>query len=128
MKCVIPTRVGGTRWVPHTMKSINIFQRSYNAVMTHLKNAFHKNPKAEGLAKLAGDAGVVGYLLMLKDVLTPVSKLPMYLQREDTTLGDAMCMVDSTLQLLSTESIIVWKDRHFSTGRSLQSPYHRGKG
>lgn len=66
MKCVIPTRVGGTRWVPHTMKSINIFQRSYNAVMTHLKNAFHKNPKAEGLAKLAGDAGVVGYLLMLK--------------------------------------------------------------
>lgn len=66
MKCVIPSRVGGTRWVPHTMKSINIFQRSYNAVMTHLKNAFHKNPKAEGLAKLAGDAGVVGFLLILK--------------------------------------------------------------
>lgn len=33
------------------------------------------------------------------------------------------------MQLLSVVWFLrVWKDRHFSTGRSLQSPYHRGKG
>ncbi|XP_062582895.1 zinc finger protein 862-like [Saccostrea cucullata] len=96
MTCSIPTRVDGTRWVPHTVKAINIFRRSYAAITSQLDNASHKNPKAEGLAKLAHDANVVAYLLMLKDILAPVTKLSLYLQREDTTLGDALVMVDST--------------------------------
>ncbi|XP_062615057.1 zinc finger protein 862-like [Saccostrea cucullata] len=113
MTCAIPTRVGGTRWVPHTVKAINIFRRSYAAITSQLDNASHKNPKAEGLAKLAHDANVVAYLLMLKDILAPVTKLSLYLQREDTTLGDALVMVDSTLDLLSPESIIVSEELEF---------------
>lgn len=36
MTCVIPTRVGGTRWVPHTVHAINIFLRGYIAVVSQL--------------------------------------------------------------------------------------------
>ena len=66
LQCIIPTRVGGTRWVPHTMKAINIFRKSYKAITAQLDTASHKNAKAEGLAKLAHDANIVAYLLMVR--------------------------------------------------------------
>lgn len=34
--------------------------------MIYLKNVFYKNLKVEGLVKLVGDVGVVGYLFILK--------------------------------------------------------------
>jgi hypothetical protein len=66
MRHVFPTRVGGTRWVPHTIKAIDSFFRSYQAIVTHLDNASHSVPKAEGLSKLAHDVNIILYLVVLK--------------------------------------------------------------
>ena len=64
--CVFPSRVGGTRWVPHTVRAIEIFIRAYDVFCAHLENASHSTPKAEGLCKLAQDIDVVAYIFVLQ--------------------------------------------------------------
>ncbi|XP_052282229.1 E3 SUMO-protein ligase KIAA1586-like [Dreissena polymorpha] len=44
---LLPTRIGGTRWLPHYMKAITIFLKTYKVVRYHLENSSHKNAKAE---------------------------------------------------------------------------------
>ena len=34
--CVVPTRVGGTRWVAHLLLAIETFLRAYKAIAHHL--------------------------------------------------------------------------------------------
>lgn len=35
-KKVLPTRVGGTRWVGHVVLAVETFFKAYNAIVTHL--------------------------------------------------------------------------------------------
>ncbi|WAQ94245.1 K1586-like protein, partial [Mya arenaria] len=44
---VMPTRVRGTRWVPHIKLAIANFTKGYKAIRSHLETASHANPKAE---------------------------------------------------------------------------------
>jgi len=37
MKALMPTRVGGTRWLPHLLKALDHFLRGYAAVVRHLQ-------------------------------------------------------------------------------------------
>jgi hypothetical protein len=62
----LPMRVGGTRWVPHTIAAIDAFCHSYLAICSQLDTSSHNNPKANGLSNLAHDKGVVTYILILK--------------------------------------------------------------
>ncbi|XP_053393195.1 E3 SUMO-protein ligase KIAA1586-like [Mercenaria mercenaria] len=55
IKQVLPTRIGGTRWLPHMERAINAFLGGYRAIRAQLETGSHNNPKAEGLAKLASD-------------------------------------------------------------------------
>jgi hypothetical protein len=66
LKVLLPARVGGTRWVPHTVNAINIFLKSYRAIVTHLDNASHNNAKAAGLSKMAHEINVLAYIFILK--------------------------------------------------------------
>ena len=66
MKSILPTRIGGTRWLPHTNRAVHAFIKGYKAFVYQLQNASHNNPKAEGFAKLAVDGGVIIFLLHLK--------------------------------------------------------------
>ncbi|KAJ8313458.1 hypothetical protein KUTeg_008992 [Tegillarca granosa] len=68
LPCVLQMRVGGTRWVPHTIAALNAFFRSYQAIVMQLENASHENPKAEGLSKMAQDMNIITYLMVLKTV------------------------------------------------------------
>lgn len=65
-KQILPTRVGGTRWVPHLYKAIVGFFKGYQAIRHHLESASHTNAKAEGLAKIAADGNIIVFLLSLK--------------------------------------------------------------
>ena len=71
----MPVRVGGTRWVPHMLKGIDVFFHSYNTFVTHLDNSSHTVAKAEGLSKLAQDINVVAYLVILKVINFPFNKI-----------------------------------------------------
>lgn len=63
---ILPSRVGGTRWLPHVARAINGFIKGYRAIRLQLESASHNNAKAEGLAKLARDGSIISYMLILK--------------------------------------------------------------
>lgn len=62
----MPTRVGGTRWLPHLSRAIDNFLKAYVPIRNHLETASHQNSKAEGLAKLAGNGNIIVFMLSLK--------------------------------------------------------------
>lgn len=101
--CVFPTRVGGTRWVPHTILAIETFLRGYKAICGQLDKA--TAPKASGFSKLAKNVDVLSFIIMLKEILMPVCILSKFLQREDTLLGDAAIMIKSTIETLQSHSV-----------------------
>lgn len=63
---VLPTRVGGTRWLPHLARAISIFEKGYKAIRNHHETASYENSKAEGLAKIAADGNVLVFMMSLK--------------------------------------------------------------
>jgi len=66
MSSILPKRVGGTRWLPHTCRAISAFMKGYKAIINQLETCSHTNLKAEGYAKLALDGNVICYILILK--------------------------------------------------------------
>ena len=68
-KQVLPTRVWGTRLVPHLYRTIGSFFKGYTVIRRHLETASHTNAKAEGLAKIAADGHVMVYLLSLQVII-----------------------------------------------------------
>jgi hypothetical protein len=69
MNPILPSRVGGTRWLPHVQRAINAFVKRYKAIKMQLVTASHQNPKAEGLAVLMRNGGIISYMLILKVLL-----------------------------------------------------------
>ena len=68
-KPILPTLVGGTRWLSHLCRAIAAFLKAYPAVVAQLSTASQppqSNAKAEGLAKLATDGRVLSFILILK--------------------------------------------------------------
>ncbi|WAR18858.1 ZN862-like protein, partial [Mya arenaria] len=101
IKPILPTRIGGTRWLPHYERAIRVISKGYKAFRFHLENSSHKNPKAEGLVKLLRDGHVIVFILTLKRVIEPVMKLSLYLQTDGISLADAYGRVDGTKTSLS---------------------------
>jgi hypothetical protein len=66
LRQILPTRVDGTRWLPHTQRAINALVKGYKAFKMQLDSSSHKNAKAEGYAKMLQDGHIITYLLMLK--------------------------------------------------------------
>lgn len=52
IKGVLPTKVTGTRWLPHLSRGIHNLPRTYKAYDAHLSTASQGNPEAEGLYKI----------------------------------------------------------------------------
>ena len=63
---ILPTRVGGTRWLPHTQRAIGVLVKGYRVFKLQLDSSSHTNAKCEGYAKLLQDGHIIAYLLMLK--------------------------------------------------------------
>ncbi|XP_052244768.1 uncharacterized protein LOC127853935 [Dreissena polymorpha] len=101
MKMLLPTRIGGTRWLPHFEKALNIFSRGYKLFLYQLENASHQNAKAEGLAKMMRDGNLILYMLSLKRVISNLQSLSLYLQTDLISLADAARRVQSSKTAIS---------------------------
>lgn len=66
MNQILPSRVGGTRWLPHVERAISAFVKGYKRIKMQLETASHQNSKAEGLAVLMRNGGIISYMLILK--------------------------------------------------------------
>ncbi|KAH3815120.1 hypothetical protein DPMN_143641 [Dreissena polymorpha] len=82
---LLPTRIGGTRWLPNYIRAITILLKTYKVLRYHLENSSHKNAKAEGSARLVHD----GHRL--------INNLQnLYLQQAQISLAEAYTRVEST--------------------------------
>ena len=98
---VTPTRVGGTRWLPHMNRALKALIKGYRAFRMQLEESSnHNNPKAEGMAKIIADKNVIVYMLTLQEVISPLVRLSQYLQKRETTLAAGMERVLATQDML----------------------------
>ncbi|TDH07307.1 hypothetical protein EPR50_G00104580 [Perca flavescens] len=104
MKALMPTRVGGTRWLPHLFKALDHFLRGYAGIVRHLEEKsqeatninFVLRAKAKGLLKIGKDGGVLRFCCLLHDTIFQLSNLSKSLQRSVSTLAEAQSCLSST--------------------------------
>ncbi|KAG7157173.1 hypothetical protein Hamer_G010015 [Homarus americanus] len=75
---LVPTRVGGTWWLPHMLQALEHLPKSYKAIVLHMQQiqnpddpAYHKDSsrKAKNYLLLLTSADIVQYLHILLDVV-----------------------------------------------------------
>ncbi|XP_053398417.1 zinc finger protein 862-like [Mercenaria mercenaria] len=96
-KMVIPTRVGGTRWLPHTRRALKHLLMGKTAIIQHLEQIQNPNDsshrkesaaKAKNYLKLLKEDQVVVWLHFLMDVVSCLSKVSEVIQEKNSTLAD----------------------------------------
>ena len=73
MKSRMPTRIGGTRWLPHLWRGVDCVLVIFVPLSSCLADGSHENPKAEGLYKLLVSTDIVSCLLFMRVSLYSVS-------------------------------------------------------
>ncbi|KAK7157275.1 hypothetical protein R3I93_008680 [Phoxinus phoxinus] len=104
MKALMPTRVGGTRWLPHLFKALDHFLRGYAGVVRHLKEKSQEatninavlRAKVKGFLNIGKDGGVLRFWCLLHDTIYQLSNLSKSLQRSVSTLAEAQSCLTST--------------------------------
>lgn len=109
MTQILPTRVGGTRWLPHLQRAVDVILRGYKAFKFHLDNNSHSTPKAEGLSKILADKSVVVFLLLLNELIKPLIRLSLSLQKSECTLADGMHQIFATKDVLQLYRTKLWQ-------------------
>ena len=109
-KFLKPTRLSGTRWIPHMSRAANILGDKYNIIYTHFDHVSQAGPgqataevrgRATFLAKKLRDWKVLRFLFHLQDVLSVVSTLSETLQKIKLTCVDFLDALErANLELL----------------------------
>lgn len=106
---LLPTRVGGTRWVSHLERATTNFLRSYEYIATHLIQLIETRErvsasaagKAKAFLRLMESAETVAYLHHLRDVLVPLSLLSKQLQGRHVMISEIHAALHGTINAIS---------------------------
>ena len=109
MTPLMPTRVGGTRWVGHQKRALDNFLNGYQAILLHLEQI--QSPDAQGVNKdqqakaknffkLARSADMVAYVCFMHDVLDQLSKLSEKMQKKKVTMAEVCTSLECTKAVL----------------------------
>ena len=108
IKSSIPTRVGGTRWIPHTVTAIQNLLKGYSGITTHLSQIVDNNEstadargKAKNYVNCLLNRQTVMYLHLLLDVTEALKALSLTLQKKDATVADIHDTLNITVKTLS---------------------------
>lgn len=107
-RLLIPTRIGGTRWVGHLKSALQSFSSSFAAIEAHMAQltettervASTSASKARGFLKLLRSADVVYYLHHLMDVITPLSYLSLQLQDRQSLVSEMHDSLNATVKAI----------------------------
>ncbi|KAJ8272966.1 hypothetical protein GJAV_G00095620 [Gymnothorax javanicus] len=108
---IMPTRVGGTRWLAHLLRAIDHFLRGYPPIMPHLNQI--TSPDVQGVSAVqqckakcfsaaAKEAVVLRFSGFLHDTLRHLSRVSETLQKSDISIADAHSCLSSTHALLES--------------------------
>ncbi|XP_060083578.1 zinc finger protein 862-like [Ylistrum balloti] len=111
IKGVLPTKVTGTRWLPHLSRGIKNLLRSYKAFEAHLATISYSNPKGEGLYKIMTSKDVVCFVLFLMELLDPLMRVSLKLQRPESSVAECYTWISSTIDLLDDYKSRFWRGR-----------------
>lgn len=105
-KLLLPTRVGGTRWVGHTLRAIKNLLGSYDVIVNHLTlisegPATNMKAKSTGLLTKLTKYKFVAYLHVLLDILGTLTIFSLQTQAEDSNIGATMHCLQRTQKILS---------------------------
>ena len=107
---LMPTRVGGTRWVSHILKALDHFVRGYAPIVQHLEQIQspdsvgirgEQKAKAKHFYQTATTKSVVKYACLLFDVLQHLSTLSCSLQRSSISLAQVHRYLEATKAVLT---------------------------
>ncbi|CAL9685344.1 unnamed protein product [Knipowitschia caucasica] len=104
MKALMPTRIGGTRWLPHLFNALDHFLRGYAGIVHHLEeksqDTTHTNAvlraKFKGFLNIAKNGVVLRFCCLLHDTIYQLKNLSKSLQRSVSTLAEAQRCLSST--------------------------------
>ena len=108
MKILLPTRAGGTRWLGHSLKALNVFLIGYPAIRMHLEQLAASNErgnsktKAIGLLKLIKSRDIISMALFLQDILTVLQKVSMKFQEEGSVVADVSLTIKTALTCIKS--------------------------
>ena len=98
LKMVVPTRIGGTRWLPHTLRALTNLWSGYPAIVEHMQQVMaapsshnlsgDRQAKAKHYVKLLCNKEVIYVAHILHDAIAILSKLSTDLQRSVCSVGD----------------------------------------
>ncbi|XP_070579845.1 zinc finger protein 862-like [Ptychodera flava] len=89
---IMPTRVGGTRWIGHTQRALQNMIKAYPALMRHLsqvattRTQFAAQPKAKFLMGKLRSRTVLLFAHFVNDIPAVIVKLSMFLQQRQTCI------------------------------------------
>ena len=93
----IPSRVGGTRWVPHTSRAVSNVLNGYKGLVTHLSQGMNpdvpgrtteQRAKAKNCCALLHSKDVVYFLHFLAAVTAALSYVSAAFQQKEITIAD----------------------------------------
>ena len=89
---VLPSRVSGTRWMPHLLKALHAFITRHPAIMLHLTqtaaSADDGKAKAMGLLATLRRRDIIELAHFMVDVLVVLGKLSLLAQTSTATLAE----------------------------------------
>ena len=140
IRCSIPTRVGGTRWLPHTERALKTVWRGYKVLITHLQQFEfdstakpHIKAEAKGYINILTNKELMVFAHFLTDVVVCLSKVSLSFQRQGATLSDISCAIEGTIEHLEGmktkggPNLARIEDASELQGFKLQVPSRRGQ-
>ncbi|XP_069130425.1 zinc finger protein 862-like isoform X2 [Argopecten irradians] len=88
----IPTRMGGTRWLPHTKRALKQMQQN---------PAKESSCKAKGFLKLLQEPSVQYWLHFMADVVKCLSKVTETIQEKDSNVGSIFTELEGAKAILA---------------------------
>lgn len=90
----MPTRIGGTRWLPHILLALDNLFFSYDVIIAHLEETSKAdtsrdkaNDKARNLLAHLTNKGILLMLSFMHDIVETLSKFSLALQSADATIA-----------------------------------------
>ncbi|XP_051810175.1 uncharacterized protein LOC127535663 [Acanthochromis polyacanthus] len=114
MKPLMPTRVGGTRWVGHHLRALQNLMMGYEAIKQHLEQVgsptetvtASTSGKAKGLLKLLSSQRVMKYAFFLADVLTVLARMSKRFQERTCSASDIHSILKESCTLLEQNKTV----------------------
>ncbi|KAL3852786.1 hypothetical protein ACJMK2_016402 [Sinanodonta woodiana] len=107
---IVPTRVGGTRWLAYWQRALDNLWEAYPAIVSHLQTLTRTDQpsprrpeatgKAAGYLKMLLDLTLVNYAHFLTDVINVLSNLSLFLQNESCLVSEVYLRVLATIGVL----------------------------